>query len=74
LQRGLENLLPTPEPPQRCLDYLAAKTDRNIALFTRKLGELCAVFVAARKMGKQIFDCFDAQPSKCEKFRTGYPI
>ena len=62
LQRGLENFLPTAEATQRRLDHLPAKTDRNITLFARKPRKFRSVFMAPRKVRKQIFHRFDAQP------------
>ena len=52
LQRGFENFLPTAEAPQRRLDHLPAKTNRNITLFARKLRKFRPVFMAPREMRK----------------------
>ena len=74
LQRGLENFLPTAKTPKRCFGHLAAKTDRNIALFTGKLWEFRAVLMAPRKMRKQIFHRFDSETSQREQTWSWNPI
>src|SRR6266496_973994 len=72
-ERGLKDFLPSAKTAQRSLGHLAAETNRNVAFLTRKLRELCAIFVAPRKMSEQIFHRLNLETPQCEDFRAWDP-
>src|SRR5262249_15689158 len=74
LQRALKIFFQTAETPQRSLYPLSAETNRNIAFFARKLRKFRPVFMASRKMRKQTFHRFNAEPPQREKLRARDPI
>ena len=74
LQRRLENLLPTAEPDQACIDDFAAKKNWQLTFLARKRGKLGAILVATRKMGQEILSSFDLQTAQRSQFRARNPV
>ena len=73
LKRRFKNFLPSAKTTQRSFDYLAAQTNRTVAFLARKMRELGAIFVPARKMSEQIFYRLNPETPQCEEFRAWDP-
>src|SRR5882762_11825224 len=74
LERGLKNFFPSAKTTHRSFDYLAAKTNRNVAFLARKTRELRAVFMAPWKMSEQIFHRLNLETPQGQEFRPWNPI
>ena len=73
LQRCFKDFLPAAKAAQRSFKNLAAKTDWDVAFFSRKMRKLCAILVTSGKMRQQVFYSLNAEPSQGEQSRSRDP-